>query len=87
MGDRRLPAAVDVCIVDSGVGRHPPSWASFASGVAVVLEDDEIRVVEDEVGDVCGHGTACAGSCGSLAPDCRMHCVRVLGAGATGPAT
>ena len=40
----------------------------------------------DELGDVCGHGTACAGIVRSLAPACRLHSVRVLGEGNTGSA-
>ena len=76
--------AVDVCIVDSGVEAGHPLVGALASAVAVVREDDEIRVVEDELGDVCGHGTACAGIVRSLAPDCRLHSVRVLGAGREG---
>jgi subtilisin len=40
--------------------------------------------VVDTLGDVCGHGTACAGIVRALAPDCELHSVRVLGAGATG---
>jgi subtilisin len=82
MGGSR--GAVDVCIVDSGVDGTHPLVGGLASAVAVVREDDEIRVVEDEVGDVCGHGTACAGIVRSLAPGCRLHSVRVLGAGAKG---
>jgi subtilisin len=76
--------AVDVCVVDSGVEAGHPLVGSLASATAVVREDDEIRVVEDVLGDVCGHGTACAGIIRSLAPDCRLHSVRVLGAGAKG---
>ena len=76
--------AVDVCIVASGVDGAHPLVGGLASSVAVRREDDEIRVVEDELGDVCGHGTACAGIVRSLAPDCQLHSVRVLGAGAKG---
>ena len=36
------------------------------------------------LGDGAGHGTACAGIVRSLAPACRLHSVRVLGAGNTG---
>ncbi len=45
---------------------------------------DEPRIEPDEEGDVCGHGTACAGIVRALAPECRLHSVRVLGAGMTG---
>jgi subtilisin family serine protease len=47
-------------------------------------ENGRARVVDDELGDVCGHGTACAGIVRGIAPDCELHSVRVLGAGATG---
>ena len=77
---------IDVCVVDSGVDPAHPLVGSLASAVAVAREGDEVSVVDDEVGDVCGHGTACAGIVRSIAPDCRLHSVRVLGAGATGAA-
>jgi subtilisin family serine protease len=75
---------IDVCILDSGIEPEHPLVGPLASRVAVVLDGDEPRIVPDEEGDVCGHGTACAGIVRSLAPDCRIHSVRVLGAGATG---
>lgn len=76
---------VRVCILDSGVEPDHPLVAPLASAVGMELgEDDEVRVVQDELGDVCGHGTACAGVVRALAPDCELHSVRVLGAGATG---
>lgn len=78
-------AGVDVCILDSGVDPAHPLVGDLASAVAVVFDEDgSTRVVPDEVGDVCGHGTACAGIVRALAPDCNIHSVRVLGAGATG---
>ena len=75
---------VDVCILDSGVEGAHPLVGGLASAVAVTLEGEETRIVPDELGDVCGHGTACAGIVRSLAPGCRLHSVRVLGAGNTG---
>ena len=77
---------VDVCVVDSGVDPDHPLVGPLASALAVVSEDGETAIVEDDLGDVCGHGTACAGIIRSLAPDCRLHSIRVLGAGATGAA-
>jgi subtilisin family serine protease len=53
--------------------------------VAVSIGDDGEPVIEeDSEGDLCGHGTACAGIVRSLAPDCRLYSARVLGAGYTG---
>ena len=75
---------VDVCIVDSGIEAGHPLVGELASARAVVRSGDEIEVVEDETGDVCGHGTACAGIVRAIAPGCRLHSVRVLGAGAKG---
>lgn len=77
--------AVDVCIVDSGIEAGHPLVGPIESARAVVRDDDgAVTVVDDELGDVVGHGTACAGIVRSLAPDCRLHSVRVLGAGNTG---
>jgi subtilisin family serine protease len=78
--------AVDVCVVDSGVERDHPLVGAVDSAVTVTRDGDVVAVVDDELGDVCGHGTACAGIIRSLAPGCRLHSVRVLGGGATGAA-
>jgi subtilisin len=75
---------VDVCIVDSGVEDGHPLVGRLASKLAVARDDDSVALVPDEEGDVCGHGTACAGIIRSIAPDARLHSIRVLGAGATG---
>ena len=77
---------VDVCILDSGVDGDHPLVGGLASSMAVSLDGEETTVAPDEVGDVVGHGTACAGIVRSLAPDCRLHSVRVLGEGNTGSA-
>ncbi len=77
-------AGVDVCILDSGVDGDHPLVRGVESSVAVHIEGDETTIVPNEVGDVCGHGTACAGIVRALAPDCRLHSIRVLGEGNTG---
>ena len=46
------------------------------NGAAIVSDDDE--------GDLCGHGTACAGIVRSFAPECELWSARVLGEGFTG---
>jgi subtilisin len=78
---------VRVCILDSGIEDGHPLVGDLDGAVAVQVEDDEVRVVEDTEGDLCGHGTACAGIVRSIAPDCSLFSVRVLGAGFTGSGT
>ena len=76
---------VRVCILDSGVDADHQSVGEIDQAVAVSIgEDGKTRVDEDTEGDLCGHGTACAGIVRSLAPDCGIVSVRVLGAGFTG---
>ena len=76
---------VKVCILDSGVDADHPLVNGIDGAVAVEIgEDDEVTVVDDAEGDLCGHGTACAGIVRSLAPECGLFSVRVLGAGFTG---
>ncbi len=76
---------VRVCILDSGVDQGHPLVGEIQQSVAVSLgPNDEVIVEDDTEGDLCGHGTACAGIVRSLAPDCEIISVRVLGAGFTG---
>jgi subtilisin len=81
-------AGVRVCILDSGIEEGHPMVGGIEGAVAVeVGEEDEVTVVEDAEGDLCGHGTACAGIVRSIARDCSIFSVRVLGAGFTGSGT
>jgi subtilisin len=76
---------VRVCIVDSGVEQEHSLVGSVERAVVVREEvKGELVVEEDSAGDLCGHGTACASIIRSLAPDCGLSSVRVLGAGFTG---
>lgn len=76
---------IRVCILDSGVEVGHPHVGELESAVAIsVGDDDETIVTEDTEGDLSGHGTACAGIVRSLAPDCRLSSVRVLGQGFKG---
>ena len=77
-------AGVRVCILDSGVEREHPLVGAVEQSLVVSVEGEEATVTEDDQGDVCGHGTACAGIVRSLAPECALTSVRALGAGYTG---
>src|SRR5262249_13103391 len=77
-------AGVSVCVVDSGIELDHPLVGRVDHSVAVERTGEEIDVREDDQGDLSGHGTACAGIIRSLAPECELTSVRVLGAGFTG---
>ena len=51
-----------MCILDSGVEDGHPLVGLLDSAVAVSVDKDDERVVDGrQEGDLCGHGTACAG--------------------------
>jgi subtilisin family serine protease len=76
---------VTVCILDSGVEVGHPLVGDVEEAVVISLSDEGETIVEQDVeGDLCGHGTACAGIIRALAPECRLVSARVLGAGYTG---
>jgi subtilisin len=79
-------AGVRVCVLDSGIELDHPLIGPVQRSVAVTKEGDEITIADDDRGDLCGHGTACAGIIRLLAPECELASVRVLGAGYTGSA-
>jgi len=79
-------AGVRVCVLDSGVELDHPLIGTVERSVAVSKDGDEIVIADDDAGDLCGHGTACAGIIRAIAPDCELTSVRVLGAGYTGSA-
>ena len=76
---------VRVCILDSGVDAGHPLVGEVQESIAVTIgPEGEVTYGEDTSGDECGHGTACAGIVRSLAPECHIASVRVLGAGMKG---
>jgi subtilisin len=78
-------AGARVCVLDSGIEAGHPLVGDVQQSVAISIEGEEVIIEENDTeGDLCGHGTACAGVIRSLAPDCELVSVRVLGAGYTG---
>ncbi len=78
-------AGVRVCVLDSGIDAGHSLVGGIDGAVAALVGDDgEVRIEEDSEGDLCGHGTACAGIIRSLAPECSLTSVRILGSGYTG---
>ncbi len=71
---------VRVCVLDSGVDGDHPDVGGVERSVAVEADDEGYaQVVDDDKGDMYGHGTACSGIIRSLAPDVEISSVRVLG--------
>ncbi|HET9718457.1 MAG TPA: S8 family serine peptidase [Solirubrobacteraceae bacterium] len=76
---------VSVAVVDSGVDPHHDLVQGVQRAVHVRFDPDgEPEVVEEGIGDRAGHGTACAGIVRSIAPDCELWDVCVLGPHARG---
>ena len=74
-----------VCILDSGVEPDHPAIGGLEGAVSVSVDDEgETHISEDDEGDLCGHGTACAGIVRAMAPESSLFSVRVLGAGFKG---
>jgi subtilisin len=79
-------AGVRVAILDSGIEVGHPLVGEVQEAYEVKVEQgaETAEIVVDEIGDRCGHGTACAGIVRALAPECELISVRVLGEGYTG---
>ena len=80
-------SGVSVAIVDSGIDPTHEFVRSVQRSVAVDRGEDGLPYVhEDPLGDVAGHGTACAGIVREIAPAVDLWSVRVLGEGNKGGA-
>jgi subtilisin family serine protease len=84
--DGACGAGVDVAVVDSGIDTAHPDVGPLGDGASLSWERDtaEVVVTPGPHEDLFGHGTACAGLIRVMAPDCRLHSVRVLGERLTG---
>lgn len=73
-------AGVNVGVIDSGIDADHPAVAGRVCGY-VTISDGPDGPIYDTVphGDAYGHGTACAGIICSIAPDCNLYSIRVLG--------
>jgi len=81
-------AGVRVAVIDSGIDASHPAIDGRVSGYVAVTESNGELVFDDSPhADACGHGTACAGIIRSLAPDCELYSVKVLGSAMTGRGT
>lgn len=76
---------VKVAVIDSGVDADHPSLDGKVDGyVSIGRSLDGLVYDTAPHRDVYGHGTACAGIIRSLAPECEIYSVRVLGPALSG---
>jgi subtilisin len=81
-------AGVKVAVIDSGIDQEHPAVGGRVVGY-VAITDGPLGLLHDTEphGDSYGHGTACAGIIRSLAPECELYSVKVLGERLTGRGT
>jgi subtilisin family serine protease len=79
-------AGVRVAVIDSGIDAHHPAIGRGVAGYMGITLDTLGEPVFDSAphDDAYGHGTACAGIIRSIAPECELYSVKVLGAGLVG---
>lgn len=78
-------AGVKVAVIDSGIDADHPAVGGGVGGYHAISLAPHGLVHDDAPhSDAFGHGTACAGIIRSLAPDCELYSVRVLGAQLSG---
>jgi subtilisin family serine protease len=76
---------VKVAVIDSGIDASHPAVSGIVNGYVSVDESSSGLVYDTNPhDDVFGHGTACAGIIRSLAPECELYSVRVLGPALSG---
>jgi subtilisin family serine protease len=76
---------VKVAVIDSGIDAAHAALGGRVAGYANVVEGPQGLAYSTEPHtDVYGHGTACAGIIRSIAPDCELYSIQVLGPSLTG---
>jgi subtilisin family serine protease len=77
-------AGVEVAILDSGIEANHPAVGKVQRYLTIHEEADGFIYDEQPHDDAFGHGTACAGIIRSIAPQCSLTSVKVLGPDLTG---
>lgn len=70
---------VRVGVIDSGIDATHPAVGSVQGWVSITEESSGLNYDTAPHEDLFGHGTACAGIIRSLAPNCELYSIRVLG--------
>ena len=78
-------AGIRVAVIDSGIDAAHPAVHGRVAGYATIEEQQGEQGYDTlPHDDAFGHGTACAGIILSLAPECEIYSVKVLGPNLTG---
>lgn len=75
---------VRVAVVDSGIDAGHPAVGGVQGYVAISEGSDGLEFSSEPHSDAYGHGTACAGIIRSIAPECELYSVKVLGPNLSG---
>ncbi|MCV4714037.1 S8 family serine peptidase, partial [Escherichia coli] len=62
----------------------PDIAGKVVDSVEAKVDRNKVVFVPSDSGDSAGHGTACAGIIARIAPDARLHSIKVLGSGGMG---
>jgi subtilisin family serine protease len=78
-------SGVKVAVIDSGIDATHPAVGEVQGYLDIrVTGAEDLEYDDAPHRDLYGHGTACAGIIRSLAPECELYSVRVLGKDLTG---
>ncbi|MBV9896954.1 MAG: S8 family serine peptidase [Chloroflexi bacterium] len=76
---------IKVAILDSGIDAQHAAVDGRVAGYVGITEGPDGPVFDTEPHeDAYGHGTACAGIIRTVAPDCELYSIKILGAGLSG---
>ncbi|MCB1025833.1 MAG: S8 family serine peptidase, partial [Acidobacteria bacterium] len=76
---------VEIAIIDSGVdSSHSELQGKISKSLEAQKDGNRVSFRESDSGDSAGHGTACAGIIGKIAPDAKIISIKVLGASGLG---
>jgi subtilisin family serine protease len=75
---------IKVAVIDSGIDATHPAVGSVAGYLAIDEGPDGLTYDTHPHTDAFGHATACAGIIRSIAPECELYSIKVLGSGLVG---
>ena len=77
---------IRVAVLDSGVDASHVAVGALSGYLSVRVASDGVSFSTAPHADAFGHGTACAGIIRTLAPECELYSVKVLGSALSGRA-